>query len=122
MFIHFLLICRMDQYNSKEVKESIFLAESRAQKEIRKIMSDAAVDLTDSNTHVQSNGVGTLIYQLVLSLAKLPRGCSFQENLPKTGNGFGQEKWQVFVLHQERKSIFTKVKPRKALWNQGGRQ
>lgn len=47
----------MDQYNSKEVKESIFLVESRAQKEIRKIASDASIDISDISSHQQANGV-----------------------------------------------------------------
>ncbi len=47
----------MDQYNSKEVKESIFLVEARSQKEIRKIASDASLDLPDMTAHQQSNGV-----------------------------------------------------------------
>ncbi|XP_034237742.1 glycerophosphocholine phosphodiesterase GPCPD1-like isoform X3 [Thrips palmi] len=54
--LHAVIYDKMDQYNSKEVKESIFLVESRAQKEIRKIASDASVDLSDMASHQQSNG------------------------------------------------------------------
>lgn len=57
----------MDQYNSKEVKESIFLVESRAQKEIRRIASDASVDLSDLTSHQQNNGVSLSSVLLCLS-------------------------------------------------------
>ena len=52
--LHAVIYDKMDQYNSKEVKESIFLVEARAQKEIRRIASDASVDLSDMQ---QANGV-----------------------------------------------------------------
>ncbi|XP_052128768.1 glycerophosphocholine phosphodiesterase GPCPD1 isoform X1 [Frankliniella occidentalis] len=54
--LHAVIYDKMDQYNSKEVKESIFLVEARSQKEIRKIASDASLDLPDMAAHQQSNG------------------------------------------------------------------
>ncbi|KAJ1524332.1 hypothetical protein ONE63_010838 [Megalurothrips usitatus] len=54
--LHAVIYDKMDQYNSKEVKESIFLVEARAQKEIRKIASDASIDLPEMATHQQANG------------------------------------------------------------------